>query len=378
MKRNRLLRGGWLFVSIFALVLLARESRAQSPNVQKRKEEAAQKGMIYLTKEEILAGAKKEGKALVYPGHDEKTIPLLVNAFKQKYTFLKEVNFGFVSDIAPGQRELFDMVAGKASRDAFNLHQTFWSQYFKHDLLKKYDFKAMAQDGQLRIPLGMIDESGVVVWLATNIGVMLYNTKLVPADSAPTGWDSCIDPKWKGKFYLDNKPNEIVWLLPSWGEDAVLQYAKKLKANEPLFGSSRSGAITRLASGEFHLLCSVYYHTTQRALRNDPAMPVKIVIPNPLPIALLEPEAIYARAENPHAGLLWLEFLASEEGQKIADSREPGRASFLVEGTLPNKLAKGVNVSICGSPCRNQQEKLAARIATEAWGLPSVGTNPKK
>ena len=89
MKRNRLLGNGRLFVSMFALVLLAHESRAQSPNVQKRKDEAAQKGMIYLTKEEILAGAKKEAKALVYPGHDEKTIPLLVNAFKQKYTFLK-------------------------------------------------------------------------------------------------------------------------------------------------------------------------------------------------------------------------------------------------------------------------------------------------
>ena len=374
----QLLEKQWLFASILALVLLAHQSHAQSPDVQRRKAESAQKGMIYLTKEEIMAGAKKEGKALVYPGHDEKTIPLLVNAFKHKYPFLKDVKFGFVSDIAPGQRELFDMIAGKASRDAFNLHQTFWSQYFKQDLLKKYDFKAMAQDGQLGIPLEMIDESGVVVWLATNIGVMLYNTKLVPADGAPTGWDSCIDPRWRGKFYLDTKPNEIVWLLPSWGEDAVIQYAKKLKENEPLFGSSRSGAITRLASGEFHLLCSVYYHTTQRALKNDPSMPVKIVIPNPLPIALLEPDAIYARAENPHAGLLWLEFLASKEAQQIADSREPGRASFLVEGTLANKLAKGANVSICGSSCRNQQEKLGARIATEAWGLPSVGANPKK
>jgi iron(III) transport system substrate-binding protein len=378
MKRNELRGSRRLFVSILALILLAHQSHAQSPNVQKQKEEAAQKGMIYLTKEEILAGAKREGKALVYPGHDEKTIPLLVNAFKQKYPFLKEVNFGFVSDIAPGQRELFDMIAGKASRDAFNLHQTFWSQYFKHDLLKKYDFKAMAQDGQLQIPSGMIDESGVVVWLATNIGVMLYNTKVVPPENAPTGWDSCVDPKWKGKFYLDTKPNEIVWLLTSWGEDAVVEYAKKLKANEPIFGSSRSGGITRLASGEFHLQCTVYYHTTQRVLKKDPTMPVRIVIPNPLPIALLEPDAIYARAENPHAGLLWLEFLASQQAQQISDSREPGRASFLVEGTLANRLAKGANVSICASSCRNQQEKLATRIATEAWGLPKVGANPSK
>ncbi len=68
-----------------------------------------------------------------------------------------------------------------------------------------------------------------------------------------------------------------------------------------------------------------------------------------------------------------MDFLASKEGQTLLDSVDPGRASFLIQGTLANKLAKGVNMSICGAGCRGRDDKLAERIAVEAWGLPKMG-----
>jgi ABC-type Fe3+ transport system substrate-binding protein len=109
-----------------------------------------------------------------------------------------------------------------------------------------------------------------------------------------------------------------------------------------------------------------------RMLKKDPTAPLKIVIPNPLSIGLTEPESIYANARNPHAGLLWIEFVASKEGQDTVESLEAGRGSLLVEGTTANKLAKSVTVSLCGRGCFDRADQMAERIAVEAWGLPKV------
>jgi len=159
---------------------------------------------------------------------------------------------------------------------------------------------------------------------------LVYNTKLVPPDKAPKGWEACLDPYFKGKFSVDTKPNVLAWLTPSWGEEKLLGFARRIKENSPL------------------------------------------------PVSFHEHEAIYTGAKNIHSALLWIEFLASREGQDVAESLEPGRSSFLVEGTLTNKLMKGANMSLCGNDCRGTEDKLMQRIATEAWGFPKVGYEPKK
>ena len=332
---------------------------------------------IALTRAQIMESAKKEGKLSVSPGFDDASIPAIVKAFEKKYPFIK-VSSSFAEGIPAVQRQLFEMAAGRANLDALNTNISFWSEYFKQNVLKKYDFKAMAQAGHLNIPLEMIDDSGIVVWLGTNTGVLVYNTKLVPPDKAPKGWESCVDPQWKGKFSVDTKPNHLAWLTTRWGEEKLLGYARRLKENDPVWGRGNTRNLALLVSGEVQMNCGQYIHSTERVLRRDPTAPIKMVVPNPFPMSFHEPEAIYAGAKNPHAALLWIEFLASKEGQEVVESLEPGRGSFLVEGTLAHKMAKGADVSLCGADCRDKEDKLMHRIATEAWGFPKVGFEPKK
>jgi ABC-type thiamine transport system substrate-binding protein len=90
-------------------------------------------------------------------------------------------------------------------------------------------------------------------------------------------------------------------------------------------------------------------------------------------VSFHEPFGVYRKAKNPHAALLWLEFLASGEAQQIVDTWDPGRAFFMFEGTLANKLTKGNETSICTDRCRASEEKIMERIAVEAWGFPKVG-----
>ena len=333
-------------------------------------------GLISLTKEQILEGAKKEGKVKVVPGHDESAIPTLVNAFQKKYPFL-QVSWAIVGGIEAAQRELFQMVAGASTTDAFSPSSSFFSDYLSKNLIKRYDFAAMAKAGQLKIPMEMIDDSGVIVWLGSNTGILTYNSKLVPPDKAPKTWDSCVDPYFSGKFSVDSKPNVLSWLAASWGEEKLLAFAKRLKQNKPLFSRGNTRNITMLAAGEVVMNCGMYIHTADRLMKKDPSAPIKMVIPNPFPISYHEPEAVYINSKSPHAALLWIEFLASKEGQDAAESIEPGRGSFFVEGTLAHKLAKGSNVSLCSGECRHREEKLIQRIAVEAWGLPKVGAQPR-
>ncbi|MBI2987309.1 MAG: ABC transporter substrate-binding protein [Deltaproteobacteria bacterium] len=339
----------------------------------KRKQEAAKKGMIYLTREEILEGAKKEGRVVVAPGHDEDTRTALTQAFKKNYPFIKEIDWRIVQGNDGEQRQLLEMKAGRTTLDVFSPHAAYYNEYRKFNPFKKYDLKAMAQDGQLEVPLEMIDDTGVVAWLGSMVGVVLYNSKTVPPDKAPTGWESCLDPQWKGKFTVDTKPITLAHLLPRWGEERLFDFARKLKQNEPAWSRGGTATITRLVTGEFSLFCGAYLHTVQRLLKKDPTLPVKVVVPNPLGIGFLEPEAVYADAKRPHAGLLWIDFLASKRGQEVVDSVNPGRGSLLVEGTVAYKLSTGTTVSLCGPGCFDRADQLMQRIAVEAWGFPKAG-----
>ena len=369
-----------LFVKVSALWLVLffgfGVATAQSPGTtpSKRKEEAAKKGLIYLTRAEILDGAKKEAKLVVVPGYDEETRPRIVEAFQKAYPFIKELDWRIVQGNDGEQRQLLEMKAGRANVDVMSPHQAYYNEYRKFNPFKKYDLKAMAQDGQLRIHPEMIDDSGSVVWLGSGTGVILYNSKIVAKDKIPTGWETCIDPQWRGKFSVDVKPITLVRLIPRWGEEKLMDFAKRLKANDPIWSQGQTAPIaSRLATGEFSLFCGAYLHSTKRLLKKDPTLQIGIVIPDPLGIGLTEPEAVYANARNPNGSLLWLEFLASAEGQRVVEEVNPGKGSLLIEGTIAHKLARGANVSLCGPGCFDRADQLMQRIAVEAWGFPKAG-----
>lgn len=332
---------------------------------------------LNVSKDQILARAKQEGKLSLVPGYDKSTIGPLVAAFTKKYPFI-DVSWQMVTGIAAAQRQLFELAAGKAAVDVFSPSTAFTNEYFKQDLIMKYDLKGMAKSAQLKIPIEMIDESGAVAWLGSNVGVFAYNSKLVPADKAPKRWEQCIDPQWKGKIAVDTKPNILAWMVPTWGEEKVLGFARNLKANDPRWVRGQTGSLALMAAGEFVVDCGMYLHTSSRALKRDPSMPIKIVIPEDIiAVSYHEPEAVYARAQHPHAGLLWMEFIASTEGQTLVDAQDPGKASFVADGTLAGKVMQGRKVSRCNAACRNQEDKIIERIAVEGWGLPKAGVRPK-
>jgi len=162
----------------------------------------------------------------------------------------------------------------------------------------------------------------------------------------------------------------LAWLLPRWGEERLYDYARKIKDNSPVFSRGSTRNLTLLAEGKLFFNCGAYIHPMSRLVKKIPNAPIKMVVPDPLPITAHDPQAIYAGAKNPHASLLWLEFLASKGAQAIVEGNEPGRGSFAVEGSVAHKLAKETNVSICDFNCFANEERILEHISVKIWGLP--------
>ena len=137
--------------------------------------------MIYVSGEQITEGAKKEGKLFLHPSlrpeYDKATLPNLLKAFGKKYPFVQPTWGVTEMGARPNpQQALAELAAGKAVVDILGFSGSFPSEYPERGLLKKYQLKAMATDGQIKIPLEMIDDTGIIVWSSNNTGIITYNS----------------------------------------------------------------------------------------------------------------------------------------------------------------------------------------------------------
>jgi iron(III) transport system substrate-binding protein len=374
MKTGRLRAPAFLFICA-GLALSAGQAKvfAQSFNLPALKQEAAKRKQIFLTRAEILAGAKKEGKLKVVPGFTKDGIPIMVDAFKKKYPFIKDITWDVVTGTVATQRELMALAAGTKRTDVLNVSSAVLDTYVDRHLMKAYDFKGMARAGELKIPLNMVQ--GFMVWTGNSISIIAYSTRVVPPDKAPKNWNDCLDPQWKGRVAVDTRGRYLARVYPAWSEEQLLDFAKKLKENDPKWVRGQTSTMPRLTSGELALFCGANLHSTNRVLIDDPSAPIKITVPEPVGMTTGDHAAIYTKAENPHAGLLWIEFTASKEGQEVRDSFNPGDGSYLVEGTLANKLVGTAKVSVCADlECLNNQRRVGERIVVDAWKFPKAGS----
>ena len=134
--------------------------------------------------------------------------------------------------------------------------------------------------------------------------VIAYNPSLVPPERVPRKWDDCLHPYWKGKFAMDVRPAALVSLYPAWGEQRILQFAKRIKEQNPTWQRGVTKALTMIAAGEFAMVCGTSYASVDSVLRNDPAAKLKIAWPDEVPVSLNESLGIMKGAKSPNAALL--------------------------------------------------------------------------
>ncbi|MBI2986744.1 MAG: extracellular solute-binding protein [Deltaproteobacteria bacterium] len=342
------------------------------PALQKAKQEADAKGFIFETShDEIVARAKKEGLLRGLVGFEPQTIRALKEGFSRRYPFIN-TQFEEITGPDSAQRFLLELKAGRASSwDIAHLSPDFHNDYLP--FLEKIDLLGMARQGVLQIHSKMISpESRNAIAISSIVDLIAYNKKVVPQDKLPRTWDDLLKPEYKGrKFVMDIKPNSMSALVPSMGIDWVLDYARKLAAQQPIWARGHTRYLTGMAEGEYALFVGTYYHSVMR-LRQRGAKDLEVLILEPVPVRVTETHGIVKGASHPYSAVLFFEYVAGLEGQKILYEVEPFKSSIYSPGSKAEELVRGKRISVIDWQHIVKQQEYMDKIFA-AYGFPKAG-----
>ncbi|MSP41126.1 MAG: extracellular solute-binding protein [Deltaproteobacteria bacterium] len=278
--------------------------------------------------EPTIEAAKKEGSLVLYTSMTVEQAQKLNDTFKARYPFLQISMFRAV-----GERLLTKiMTEAQAGKFDFDVVQSAETQaYFlkKRNLLGKY-FSPEAKNLQK----GFFDPEGFwsAVYMMPN--VIGYNTRMLTRSEVPRLDNDLINPKLRGKIGMDHtKPEWFAWKMKRMGEDKGLAYMRRLGAQEFRLYAGQTILTGLLAAGEFPLVLNTYIHNVEDAKRKG--APVDWVAQDPV-FTKFQPIAVGAKAPHPNAAKLFIDFMLSDEGQKIIVSfgRMPTRrgVTSMVQG----------------------------------------------
>jgi hypothetical protein len=126
-----------------------------------------------------------------------------------------------------------------------------------------------------------------------------------------------------------------------------------------------------VTTGENTLAQGTDLGNTKRAQEKDPPGTLGYKILEPVAARLYLTKSVLATAQHPYAALLWLEFQASGEGQKILDKDWPFGASVLSPDSIQAKEVSQKPVYLIDWSHYTKLDNYVAKVI-EAYGFPKV------
>jgi ABC-type Fe3+ transport system substrate-binding protein len=338
-------------------------------NLAKAKQEAEAKGLIFLTsKDEILAKAKEEGKLEALTFLEGAAKRSMIEAFRKKYPFIQVVaeEIGGTDEY---NRFILEMKAGRAKKwDTVHISNQVYAEYPPY--LKKFDILAMAEHRVLNIPAQIVDPNNrTIVSKGSQLAVAAYNKKLISGDKVPTTWEGFLRPDLRGrKFLVDVRPLSVANLVPAWGLEKTLDFARKIAEQKPIWVRG-SRSLAAMALGEYALFMGLNVASVLEAQAKDLNKSLEVQFLEPVPVRFGSADGVFGAAAHPHAALLWMEFQVSAEGQEILDKYGPADGSVYVTGSMLNTMIRGKPQSSLTWDLQKNLDQWVKRIV-EAYGFP--------
>ena len=136
----------------------------------------------------------------------------------------------------------------------------FWNnEIIQTVLLKQKGLLAASSPAAAdRIPAWARDADGTWYGLAARARVIVYNTRLVAADDAPTSIRDLTDPKWNDKAAVayplfGTTRTHAAQLFASWGPQEAQQFFKDLMANGVAFVDGNATVRNLVAQGRYSI-----------------------------------------------------------------------------------------------------------------------------
>ena len=307
------------------------------------------------TREDLIEAAKKERELVFYTTTNLEGAGAVSGHFKAKYPFL-DVNI----NRAEGERIVTKVLQEtRAKKSLVDVIQT--PAFYLHALKKRGILGENSSTEDRFYPRNFKEEK---YWTTTyyNPYVVLYNTKLVSAQSLPKRYEDLLNPFWKNKMILEK--DKIDWftaMLHILGREKGLKYMRDLSKQNPMLRIGQSLITQLVAAGEATLQINSNAVTVNRM--KGKGAPIDWVAPGPLP-GLMVGVGLTSQAPHPAAARLFVDFVLSKEGQQLYQSagRLVARSDLLQDENVKVRGAQIVPVDPAWAENFDEDSKLLKEI----------------
>ena len=262
----------------------------------------------------LVEGAKKEGKVSWYTTLIvDQVVRPVKEAFEKEYPFIQMEYFRGNSErlvqkmMAEYQAKRYDVDIIDGTVSPTMVRRAGFLQRFYSPILAEY-------------PADLKDPQGY--WGTTNLYFFAtgYNTRMVKAAEVPKTYEDLLNPRWKGQTMWSTSrgsgaPMMIGNLFQSMGQEAGKAYLQKLKAqNVAKTTASNRQLLDLVIAGEYPLGLHIFHHHAH--ISRTAGAPVDWAPIEPAS-ATINTMSSVTRSPHPHAAMLLLDFIFSEEGQKV-------------------------------------------------------------
>ena len=283
-------------------------------------------------RQRLYEGAKSEGEAVFYANMDVSAMKPLTDGFMNRYPGTKAASVHF-SGAAIITRLDSEARAGKPLSDVVLSGQLGVLGLIEKKIAARYRSpeREFFRDG-------FKDKDGLWTAYMTNVMVSAYNTRQVSKDEAPRTVEDLLKPRWKGKLTMDSQ--SYVWygtMMQYLGEESGLRFMKRLNEQNISHQRGRRLMTQLVAAGEFDMAVETNLNSVLTLSKQG--APLSFA---PMQPYFLSPSLVFmsANAPHPYTAALFIDYLLSEEGQKIvvktnrmpANSKVKSPESQILEG----------------------------------------------
>jgi len=261
----------------------------------------------------LIAAAKKEGRVVLYtPLIVDQVVRPLAAAFRAKYGI--PVEFARMDSNSVVLRITTEHRAGRGAADVFT------TTLGLEALIASKSIRKFQSVSAAELPAGYKDPNGY--WASVRLHVFgpAVNTDLVKPADYPKTYEDLLSPKWTGKMVwrrndLTGASGFVGNVLIGMGEEKGMQYLRKLAAQKIIQVTiSDRALLDQVIAGEYAMTTVVTNHNVE--ISRKQGAPVAWI---PLEPAMMSSEQIGLTTLGPHpnAGLLFVEYALSREGQTV-------------------------------------------------------------
>ena len=291
---------------------------------------AARNREVYLHKgadreAKLLEGARKEDPVNIYTSLNTRDSGPITEVFEKKYG-VKTLLWRSSSEKVL-QRAVTEAQAGRFLCDVLETNGPEMEALYREKLLTEF-FSPHFKD----LPPAAFPRHRNYVADRFNFFVIGYNTKLVKPEEVPNSYLDLAHPRFAGRVGIESGDSDwFAAVMKSMGEEKGMAFFRQLAANKPQMRTGHTLLAELLSSGEVAVAATIYNHNVEKmALRGAPvkwkALTPTFGRPNAIGVA--------ARAPNPHAALLFADFMLSPQGQTLLKDRNRVPSSLAVETSL--------------------------------------------